>query len=465
MKVTINFMKKYSLVSLAIALFMIGCTSTDGFFGSDMIPPSQAMKTRIDSSLMVKTYQISMDSAATNNMAGWALIGSMIDPWVGRTTMDFIANYTPIGFNRKNTGDTMFGKNPRIDSMIFALRYNYDDFVGDTNTMIDITIYELLDMPLNRDNKYYSNFDPTGHYDPSKPLGKIRTNGQKYQDTVHLPMWFAQKFITNELNTFSETNPYWNDTLWIKQFNGFYFKTEAANSGTGQIIQVDLQAPYGTGMTLYYKNDYLGDSVLYKSYFFEPDTKNNPGYIPRNTSFVIADHDYSYADPSRGGVNTAVIGNLELEQERLYIQSFGGLSARAVVDMKSIKRLKEKALSEGFKHIAVHRAELRWYTPKIAVEYYNDAFGAMTLYLWNKTLSGYIPDYKAMGGGLVRSLGYYKQDISSYVQRLLNGSETNPELNLLPYDISSTLPYRSLVNGSGAEDRAPEIILTYTLIK
>ncbi|MEG0601669.1 MAG: hypothetical protein RR499_01365, partial [Mucinivorans sp.] len=77
-------MKKYSLVSLLVAIIFVGCTSVDGFFGSDLIPPSQQMFTKIDSGMKMKTYQVSMDSMMS--LTG-SLVGSLIDPLVGRTTV------------------------------------------------------------------------------------------------------------------------------------------------------------------------------------------------------------------------------------------------------------------------------------------------------------------------------------------------------------------------------------------
>ncbi|MEG0033859.1 MAG: hypothetical protein RR689_06090, partial [Mucinivorans sp.] len=77
-------MKKYFLASLLATMFFIGCTAVDGTFGSDMVPPSQQMKTKIDSNMKVTTYQISMDSMVSTT---GRLVGSMIDPLVGRTTV------------------------------------------------------------------------------------------------------------------------------------------------------------------------------------------------------------------------------------------------------------------------------------------------------------------------------------------------------------------------------------------
>ncbi|MEG3047946.1 MAG: hypothetical protein RR872_04860, partial [Mucinivorans sp.] len=68
-------------------------------------------------------------------------------------------------------------------------------------------------------------------------------------------------------------------------------------------------------------------------------------------------------------------------------------------------------------------------------------------------------------GILLRSVGYYSQNITSFMQRLFTGAETNPELNLLPPISQDLLPLRTVVGGSASVDRAPEIILTYTLIK
>ncbi|MEG0814562.1 MAG: DUF4270 family protein [Mucinivorans sp.] len=456
-------MKKYFLASLLATMFFIGCTAVDGTFGSDMVPPSQQMKTKIDSNMKVTTYQISMDSMVSTT---GRLVGSMIDPLVGRTTVGTLTNFTPYGFP-ESKGDTLFGKNPIVDSMILML--GYSAAFGDTTARMDVTIYELKNYVLKDWQLHYMNFDPSPYYDKTKPLAKYRTNG-KWYDTVHLPLSFAQKFVEGPCNIVKD-NPYRNDTLFHTLFNGLYIKAKPITRGEGLIYECNLQQ---STIAMFYHNDNKKkDSTRF---WFDASTNEIPAYIQRDVSFTVAKHDYSFAKPSEGGVDVRAIGNLETPVKTAYIQGLGGLGARVVVDMNYIAKMKKDAVALGYKTIGLHRAELRWHIQKRTLYYYDDSFTRMVLYSWKGKLSKAIPDYSPMledasqtispiSGILLRSVGYYSQNITSFMQRLFTGAETNPELNLLPPTSQDLLPLRTVVGGSASVDRAPEIILTYTLIK
>lgn len=408
----------------------------------------------------------------------YAYAGSLIDEMVGRTTMSFATNFTPDGF-AKSSLDTLFGLNPVADSMFLLLDYVKEPFFGDTTQKIEVLIYELQNLHLDRNRKFYTNMDMTPYYDASKPIVKFKTNGQK-RDTMYLPRWFFSKLITPELNTPGDKNPYRVDTLFHRKFNGFYVKVNPITSGEGLIPTFNLNASV-SGMTLYYHNDYKDTTAMNFTFYQNDPTSTSRKYLPYSSAINIAQHDYSYSDPSQGGIDPLSINNLTTESKTCYIQGAGGVAARVVIDMEYIKALKEKVSKPengAYKHIALHKAELRWKVPQKSLLYYTDSFDRLILYLWSKRLTEVIPDYnytreqssitsnpEPIGGYLSRSVGYYSQDITSHMQRIISGSQTNPNLNLMPSYLYSYDPLRSVVSGSADPLNAPELILTYTLLR
>lgn len=485
-------MKKFCLVSLAAAgLFVGGCTATDRFFGNDMIPPSQQLTTRVDTVMPMTTYQITFDSipsrvvgSTPSQLAPLGYVGSVIDPLVGRTTMGTIANFVPEPYTKSNEfQEHRFGIDPTVDSMILHLYWASPFAVGDTTQKIKVSIYPI-NKRLHSDTVYHSCFDPTGIYDPAKPLAEFMTNGTDSLQ-IKFPKWYYDQFITPELNEPGVDRPYSSDSVFLDAFKGFYFKTEHVNPGNrGLIAAINLGV---SRIYIHYQNKGLKEGVkpdttkfrLAYSFYFVNPSDNRIYYTPHNTSFLIADHDYSLAtDPRR--VDMAVINDLTVPCSTVFVQGLGGLAVLAQMDKGAIDGLKAKAVEMGFKHVGVHRAELRWKVPERSLFYYDDSFSKLVMANWTGSRSTFTPlrDYNpwnlnhgdnAMEGSLWRSVGYYSQNITSYIQQVLGGGNDNLDLLLMPdfgFMLETLNPLRSVVGGSeGIKSLQPELIITYTLIR
>lgn len=448
----------------------VGCTATDNFFGKEMVPPAQEMQTFLDSSITVKTYTITADSSVSNNNIE-PLMGSIIDPFVGRTSVGFFCNYMPIPFNN---ADTMFGKQTVLDSMILTLEFS--NTMGDTTKKFDFEVYEIQNYVLKKDSTHYSNFKPAPHFDPTRPIVKFQAKGT---DTVrlHLPRWFFSKLYDPKYNEISLKNPYYtredftNDTLFHQIFNGLYFKSRDANRGEeGVILGVNMSL---TNMVLFYRRLGPVDTLVKKYLPYQFYQKTLAKY---NTAFVMATHDYSYSSPETGGVRAEQINNLTTPVAVSYIQALGGLITRVVINKDQLTKLKEKAIGMGYKNIGIHKAELRWYTPERSLEYYSYSLSRLGLFSWTGKKMEFLYDYDPVGenegyindfgGYLSRSQGYYSQNISSHIQRLLSGQTAYYELNLTADYSLMVDPNRTVIGGSeSTTGKAPLLVLTYTLIK
>lgn len=467
---------------------MGACTEVDPFFGSDLIPPSQQMASRVDTVMPLSTYQITFDSVSGRIVGSTAsstillgYVGSVIDPLVGRTTMGTIGNFVPDAYVRSDEWKAKrFGVDPTVDSMKLSLAWSSVYAVGDTTQKMKVSIYPI-NQRLHSGTVYYTCFDPKGIYDPTKPLAEFTTNGVDVAD-IKLPKWYADQFITAELNEAGPNKPYSSDSIFLDMFKGFYFKAEPVAPGKrGFIGAMDLDA---SELRIYYhnKNTTTKPDTTTLGYFFYYADENNQAiyYTPDNTSFVIAQHDYSLATDPRG-VKLAAINNLSVPAATLFVQGLGGLAVMAQVNMKEINDFKHKVTTElGYKYVGIHRAELRWKVPERSLFYYDDSFSSLVLANWIGLRSALVPlpDYNpwnasgpgnSMGGSLLRSVGYYSQNITSYMQGVFNGTTKNNQLLLIPdfgINKDNLDPQRSVLSGSaGPKELQPELVLTYTLIR
>lgn len=437
----------------------VSCTNRDEMFGNDLIPPDQMMGSAIDSTVTVETFITKYDSVQTNiNGYYTPFFGSYLDPIVGRTTIQMFSNYAPNGFRNSQ----YFGVDPVVDSMTFAFNFPY--VMGDTTTSVTIDVYEVKGYDFKVDSSYFSNFDMSP-YIGTVPLFSFE---QKGIGTAFgkLPIEFARTLLDPKQD---DTNIYYTDTAFHKVFNGFYFKLRDQHpAGEGSMLRMDLSQSV---MNLFYHNNNTPkkDTTTQKFLFYGD-------YTFYNTNFSTVQHDYAEADPSKGGVSVAAIGDTITPSAYCYVQGLAGLMGTLKVDQVGLERLTEKARGLGYSHVALHKAELKVTMVNSGWEQYEKSFTALGLY-YNMEKREFLAEYNpildqvtgsgyqsTIGGGLNRSLGTYSFDITSHVQRLISGKENRYTTEMLPAYNSRNDMTRSWVYGT-ASPYPPLLVLTYTMIK
>jgi len=435
------------------------CTDTDPFFGNGLIPPGQLMATRVDSSLQVTTHIFKLDSIPTSNISTYQVsLGSIGNKYTGRTTVNLFTNYAPYGFLDTTN---YFGKNPVIDSMRFG--FSFTEFGGDTTMPVTIDVYEVLGKNFFIDSTYYSNFDMSP-YLGATPLATFDIQRPEVV-TGKLSLEFAEKHLINIQNG---SNPYNKDLEFHKIFNGLYFKVRPVVGREGLLLLADLSQ---SNMTLFYHNeDYDKDTTLTHRMVFVGDRELF------NTHFQTVEFDYSYADPSIGGVSPSQVGDMLIPSEYSYTMGFGGLGTAVTLPIDQIRELQQSARAQGYANIGLHKVELLFDVPEQSTDLFNNIFQRLGLYynlLGREFLAEYNPILEqitgsgytsTIDGNLNRAQGKYRLDITSYTQRLLRGSTTKMELQLLPEYQSNNLVGYSWTYGS-ASANPPKMIVTYTMLK
>lgn len=448
------------LFCLAASLLTVACTSRDEAFGNGMIPPSQQMGSAIDSTVSVFSYVVTCDSLDTNIADFYQpFMGSYIDPIVGRTDVAVFTNFSPNGFEHSH----YFGENPVIDSMRYAIAFS--GALGDTTQAVTVDVYEVKEgIQFYQDSAYFSNFDMTP-YIGTEPLFSFEHKGI---GTAYgkLPQEFAERMLDN---TQSQDNVYYADTAFHRKFPGLYFKLrQPATSGEGQMLQFDLSQ---SAMFLSYHNTGPDgpDTLRQRMWFFGDRTYD---YV----SFSTVQHDYSFADPAKGGVTTAEIGDTVNASKYIYVQGLAGLMGALKVDETALDALKQKAVDLGYSHIALHRAELQVTMVDSGAEQYDLSFPTLGIYydmLKYQFLSEYNPILESitssgysstLGGALNRSKGVYTFNLTSYMQSLLTGKEKRFTTQLLPaYGFRNNFA-RCWIYGTDSP-YPPQLVLTYTMIR
>lgn len=452
----------FGLLAVGLAAVGIGCTDRDDMFGNGMIPPAQQMGSAMDSMIVVRTAVAVGDSLDTN-ISGYyqPYMGSYIDPVVGRTDVSVYSNYSPMGFDHTH----YFGIDPVIDSMRYAIVFS--GATGDTAKSVWVDVFEVKEgIRFYQDSAYFSNFDMTPYIDPDKPLFSFEQKGAGMA-LGRLPDEFARKMLDN---TQSKENIYYDDYKFHTKFPGLYFRLrEPATSGEGIMLQLDLSQ---SSMFVFYHNSGPGEeadsSMQQKMWFFGEKTYDF-------VSFSMIEHDYSLTDQSlKGSVRVDAAGEPVEQDEYVYVQGLAGLMGVVDLDREQLEALKERVRDLGYSHIALHRAEVQFTMVDAGVEEYDRSFSALGMYYdMNKYdfLSEYNPVLEAantgytssLGGGLNRSNGVYRFDITSHVQKLLMGREER-KIQLLPAFAARNSLMRAWIYGSGSK-YPPRLVLTYTMIK
>lgn len=456
---------KFAAIAALFAIALTSCTNTNALFGNEMVPPSQQMKTAIDSSIRPLSYIIKLDSVRTSGVSSIMPVGSYIDPLVGRTTIGLVADYLPSGFPESER-EFLFGKSPEVDSM--KIKLNFTSSVGDTLPALKIQVYEIENFMFDSDSIYFSNF-PIEKYIKKQPFLTFEQVGDGNYEQK-LPKEFYDRFLLNE---YSDKHPYFSDTAFHKLFGGFYIKTEPVTMAPGQIVHFSLLA---SGMTLYYRNiNKEGKKdTLEQVYFFQSSITTVP-----TTSFAVVENDYSYADAAQGGLKIEQINDTINPSQFGFMQGYAGLGTRITIPKEQIQVIKDKAKNLGYSYVAIHHAELQIALPEQNYENYNKSFPHSGLYYDAEKLD-FLADYdpfresmdqtfiSILGGKLNRSNGYYGMNITSYVQRLFTGQETRYSTQMLPQWsnlINNNALLRSRVFGSESQEKPPILILTYTMLK
>lgn len=429
-----------------------------------MVPPSQEMATMIDSTVTVKTSIIKLDSIRTSNQAGLIFLGSIINPIIGRTTVNAWSTYVPQEFP-EDKYPAMFGTDPTLDSMIMIL--NFSAVKGDTTNRLHVSVHEIIDTTLHYYQSYYSNFRGANHYNP-QPLVEFDLSGGVQHKVAHLPRTYFKELFVADRNPVG--NFYFSDSIFIEKFKGFYFKVTDVSSGIdGAMYQLNMAT---STLQLHYHNKNTVPDTTFANFYFHNVNRT------RNVNFFTVNNDYSFANVSQGGVDVAQINDTVNQVPVCYVSGMAGLGAHVVIDTVRLNALRQTVIAAGYNRIAVQRAAIRWHLIDPAPKTYT--WTPLRLCLYYDYVTGKpVPDYDPVsentpsmnfqsdiGGYINRSNGYYEQVITSTIQRLLNREpQASNKVQLYPSTTEMVNYGYVALGGSNSLIKAPTMVLVYTMVR
>ncbi|MBK9291616.1 MAG: DUF4270 domain-containing protein [Bacteroidetes bacterium] len=305
-------LKKPALFAGAMLLCLatlFSCTKRPGEIGADLIPDDGLISPMFTDTISVVAYSIIEDSLRTDEPET-ALLGSIFDPVFGTSTAGF---FTQISLS---TASHNFGTNPQLDSLVLQLAYS--GFYGDTTTMQQVRVYEVMEK-LHYDSAYYSNqvkeynsFDFANFSFTPRPKSRVVWQGDTLAPIVRIRLSDVSPALGNKLLTAGENNLS-SVTRFQNFFKGLYVTAEPLNSG-GAILGFDLPSNLSR-LTIYYRNDEQ-DSLRYEFLITSDEARYN-----------VFNH-YNYANASPEFRQQVIEGDTMLGRQTLYVQGMGGVKTK-----------------------------------------------------------------------------------------------------------------------------------------
>lgn len=244
----------FAVATMALALI---CSCGDeSSIGSSLV--QDQIEVIVDSSYTVKAKTIPSGSVQSRTTAH--LLGRVNASGFGKIESDIVTQFMPA--SKLFTSEVTVND---IDSLVLYFFMQNGEFIGDSLAPMGLEIYRL---DKNLQSPIFSDFNPDGYFNPSKPLASTIYNVSSQtnpllSDTastsgieikVKLPHEFAREmFAAYKMNPSNFASP---SAFSENVFKGFYIKN---SFGSGRLMRIS-----NTLMTMYYhRYDAANDTTLY----------------------------------------------------------------------------------------------------------------------------------------------------------------------------------------------------------
>jgi hypothetical protein len=433
------------LVAVIIAIMAIGCTGP-GDLGMELLPTTDLISVRSLVDYNISAYTIAEDSLRTDEPSV-SLIGSMVDPVFGKTTIDLASQFR-ISYNPDFESDAV------ADSLFLYLYYK--GLYGDTLTPQRFKIYEL-NSSIDFDRKYYQDENLSSYakndqladfeFIPKRTVTRDSIYGTL--DTLYqvlkipIDMSLAQKLISADSSQMADQE------VFLQYFKGLYISVDDV-AEKGSILSLELIANAdinGSALLLHYHQTNSETGIV--------DTLSN-AYLSSKFSARINSfkHDYS------GSPIKNIINNEKQASSQVFIQSTGGLRSKLFIP--GLDAWKDSV------NVAINKAELVFHVDSVAS---NPTFyippKQLLLTIIDSAETEYLPlDYSfspSFYGGLLDTTDYtYRFNITQHMQEVVNGKFTNNGFYLSAINKSSIFS-RVILKGGG-ETEGIELKIAYSKV-
>lgn len=411
-----NFLFK-ALIFSALAIFGISCSKTTEKIGNGLLPENDHFGVLYTDTIEIVCHSEVIDTMATKNMST-LLLGSMMDPVMGRTNAGFVTQLHLSAPNQR------FGAQPVVDSVVLQLALS--GYYGDTTTMQTVHVYALADS-LSASENYYQ-FSDTD-VEPTD-----LANGYQYTFQPKTTGWVVgSDTLTNAV-------------IRIPLDNSFGQYLMDADTSFYAAADVFKQYCYGLKVCcesvsedggIAYISPLLNDVTVLQLYYHDEAEEEANGkrynyYITStDTYYSQYDHDYSLGEP--GFIQQVINHDTLLGQQVLYLQSMGGI--RSLIQFPNLRHW-EDSLAGTRRHLILNEAKL--ILPASAQLGDSSVFVAPSslalLSLNADSTTSLVPDYyegtSYYGGTYTSSTKSVTFRIAEYLQRVMQGKTDSRGLYL-----------------------------------
>ena len=430
----------------ALILAFSSCRKSPETIGNDLISDNNYIGIYHTDTVEIICHSY-RDSVATKNASN-ALLGAMKDPIFGTTEAGF---YTQV---RPSVAGQSFGANPVLDSLV--LQFLVSDYYGDTTVMQTAHVFVLNDT-LSYDETYYSNSvlamgvidEANGYQFMPRPTTKTSVIGTDTIDQAILRIPLSQELGYYLLNL--DSSYYSRPDLFKQEFKGLYV-TCAPVSQNGAILSLNLTNNSYTLLQLYYHDAATPEKAMRYNYYVTSS----------DTYFNHFDHDYQQG--SLEFVQQLLEGHEELGQERIYVQTMGGVKT-----FIQFPNLDHWADSLENCYIVVNEAKLVLSATPQLVDSIFKAPSTLSLLGFNADSTTYLlPDYyegtSYFGGTYDATHNLVTFRISEYVQDMIMKKKENAGLSF-GINGSAYNAQRLVVNGPEAiNGEKMKLEVTYSVV-
>ncbi len=410
-------MKTFPRLLISLFLFSIfltilfSCNKRPESIGLDLVN-SNRLGVGYDTLLTVSGYS-SIDDSVVTNETSLNLVGSMYSDVFGLTNASFYAHL------RLNAISPSFGSSPHGDSAFLTLVYSGK--YGNTNTPLNVKVYEVTEDFYNNDTtKYFSNTNLSystlfADYTFVPNLSdSVVIDTVKYAPELKIPL--NSDFMNKILQAYTiDSNYLASNDYFLQYLKGIYVKTESVMApGEGSILYFNL-LNLRSKVTLYYNDSSAFDLVF------------------NNSSARIGkfEHDYSLSN-DQTFKNQVLNKDTLLGKEKLYLQALAGVKT-------TLKFPELESWINSDNKFVIN--EVKLILPAYGTTEDLPAPGKLILFELNSDGNLVIgPDQQEgdnyFGGSYDESTQSYQFRISFYIQQLLNGA---PDYGLAFYVSAKTI--------------------------
>ncbi len=440
------------VIGMLLIIVLFSCKKDPYQIGYDLLPPSDTLNVKTTDTCTVEAFSMRVDSSRTDKTSS-LVIGSMNDPWFGKTNTGF---YSQVRLIAEGVD---FGKNPVLDSLVLTLFYS--GVYGDTTyTRQNVKVYEIS-QDLNYDSTYFSNQRvatyPTLLADQDftpHPKDSVKVYKDKVAPHLRINLSKQTNYLGRKILE-APADVLASNASFIKFVKGLYVTT-TSNNNPGALLNFSV-ANGISKLVVYYHN---GDDPQNDSLHF------NLVLNEKCARFVNIDHN-GYLDASQD-LKQQILNHDSLQgANKLFLQGLGGVKIKLKFPfIKDLEKGKIIAINDAVLQLKNMETSSTFGPPVALTMIRQDSAGRI----------GYMVDENegsAYFGGTydVASHSYFFR-LTQHMQNILQNSYTNHfEVYIMVNTpvISSVIPNRIMLYGTkplvpGDPKNPFQLKMTYTVL-